>query len=550
MTRPITSSTAIAAGLVLSGWLALAAPAQTTLPRDANAAVRWESLFERDKDGFTIFPLGQGAKLILVSSSDGSDFNDGLLRPVRTMQKALSLVSNGYPDRILFKRGDVFVAAQLRAGFDRAGRSILEPMILGAYGDQRQPRPILESGLSLGGKFPPRFLVIQSLDFYASQRDTTVRSFDPERTVVGQDSGIFMFTNGSYLWIEDCAFRFFGVGMVLQSHNTFHTLIIRRCTLCDSYSNRAHSQGIYVDGPDNVLIEENVFDHNGWNESVNRAGKTIFNHNMYLQHGPPGEDRAFIVRDNISARASSHGCQLRPGGLLENNLFLKDPLAAFVADSPSVVRNNVILDSDDIGPANPRGQGLEFLNCPTVLAENNVIAHKNDKRNGESGLAYDPLVRDRPPGPSSGEFRNNVVWDWAGSALTTDSPSIQLNLHDNYFQQDGQPLIHLDQWREQYQIRNNHYQLADSAPFMIGQQQMDLAAWCKKTGDTSSSAAVQFVDPGRDISTYAASIGLKNATLEGFLAAARQQRRGHWDSRLTAAAVNDYIRAGFEQKSQ
>ena len=65
-------------------------------------------MFDRDQSGFTIFPLGQGARIILVSSSDGSDFNDGMLQPVRSLQKALSLVRNGFPDRILFKRGDVF----------------------------------------------------------------------------------------------------------------------------------------------------------------------------------------------------------------------------------------------------------------------------------------------------------------------------------------------------------------------------------------------------------------------------------------------------------
>jgi hypothetical protein len=538
---------AIAAWTLL-GCTALRAAAPTTWTDQPNAAVRWEHLLEHDKDGFTNFPLGEGAKLILVSSSEGSDFNDGQLRPVRTLQKALSLTHGGYPDRILFKRGDVFLAAQLKAAIDFGGRSILEPLIVGAYGDQRQPRPILQSGLLIDGRIALRFVVIENLDLYAAGRDTTVRTFNPERPTEGQDAGIFMFSAGSYLWIEDCAFRFFGTGMALQTHTAFHTIIVRRCTFSDSYSNRGRSQGLYVDGPDNVLIEENVFDHNGWNDSVKLGGKTIFNHNMYLQHGQLGEDRAFIVRNNISARASSHGCQLRSGGLLENNLFLKNARAAFVASEPSVVRNNVVLDADDIGPANPRGQGLEFLNCPVVLADGNVIAHKKDKRNGESALAYDPLVRDEVPGPSRGQFVHNIVYDWAGSAFTTDSPSTDLNLHENYFQQDAQPLIHLSQWNPGYRITDNHYQLTDSQPFMIGQQRMDLAAWTAKTADNSSSGSLQFVDPDRDIAKYSASIGLTDATLEGFLTAARQQRRGHWDARLTAAAVNDYIRAGFAPK--
>jgi hypothetical protein len=534
---------------------ALGAAAPTSMPSvwpdQTNGAVRWERLFERDKEGFTIFPLGEGARLILISSSEGSDFNDGQLRPVRTLQKALSLTRIGVPDRILFKRGDVFLAAQLQASIHLAGRSILEPMIFGAYGDQRQPRPILQAGFYLGGRTASRFLVFQSLDFYDAGRDPSVPGFDPTRRPAdGPGAGIFMLTAGSYLWIEDCAMRFFSSGMALQcGANQFHNVIIRRCAFTDAYGAKGHPQGIYVDGPDNVLIEQNLFDHNGWNDSVKGGQKTIFNHNMYLQYSKTGEDLAYIVRDNISARASSHGCQMRPGGLLENNLFLKNARAAFVASSPSLVRNNVILDGDDIGSGLPRGQGLEFLNCPIVLAEGNIFAHKKDPRNREQAMAYNPLVRDRFSGPSHGEFRNNIVYDWTGEAFSTASPSADLNLHDNYFQQDGLVLIELSQWNPQYRIIDNHYQLLHQPQFMIGEQRMDFAQWSGKTGDNSSTAPVQFVDPGRDISTYSASIGLTETSLEGFLAAARQQRRGHWDDHLTAAAVNDYIRAGFQIKS-
>lgn len=107
-----------------------------------NVADRWALTFPRDQDGFTIFPLGEGSRIVLVSSSDGSDFYDGMIQPVRTLKKALTLVRNGYPDRILFKRGDVFREAGLDVNIEKQGRSALEPFIIGAYGSTRLPRPI------------------------------------------------------------------------------------------------------------------------------------------------------------------------------------------------------------------------------------------------------------------------------------------------------------------------------------------------------------------------------------------------------------------------
>jgi hypothetical protein len=508
-------------------------------------------LFERDKSGFTIFPLAEGSRIILVSSTDGSDFNDGMLKPVRTLKKALSVARVGSPDRILFKRGDVFLQGNLNANIAKAGRSAMEPMIIGAYGDVRLPRPVLQSHIGLGAKVLPRFIVLQSLDLYADTRDPALPSFHIKRMSGEQGSGIRVICSGSFLWIEDCRCRDFGMGMVLQSKETelFDTLILRRCQIVDSWD-FGFSSGIYLDSFTNVLIEENLFDHNGWAAGVPGAGKTIFNHNMYLQHGEIGEDRHFIVRNNISARAASHGCQFRPGGLLENNLFLKNPLAAYVSFSSSVVRNNVVLDGDGIGPGLARGLGLEFDNCPTVLAEGNILAHKPDKSNDLEALSYNPAKYSERHIPSRGEFANNVVYDWAGEAFKLVTMPDGLSVHDNFFQQGDDPLIDLKAWRTQYSFQNNHYVLEAARPFRIAKLDLDLADWRGQTGDTSDLAAAKFADPSRDIVSYAKSIGLSDASLEGFLAAAREQRRGHWDQRLTAQAVNEYIRAGFAPKSK
>jgi hypothetical protein len=163
-------------------------------------------------------------------------------------------------------------------------------------------------------------------------------------------------------------------------------------------------------------------------------------------------------------------------------------------------------------------------------------------------LSYDPSMHNSLGLPSRGEFRNNVVYDWAGVAFRLAAPSQALSVHDNSFQQRNDRLIELKAWKPSYVLRNNHYFSEGPQLFRIGERDLNWNQWLGETGDGSDWVRTTFFDPSRDIASYARSIGLSDASLEGFLAAAREQRRGHWDRQLTAEAVNDYIRAGFARK--
>jgi hypothetical protein len=55
---------------------------------------------------------------------------------------------------------------------------------------------------------------------------------------------------------------------------------------------------------------------------------------------------------------------------------------------------------------------------------------------------------------------------------------------------------------------------------------------------------ILYLDPNRTIDTYMASLGLSGG-YDAFMARADQQSKDNWDPRFTAAAVNNYIRAGF-----
>jgi len=63
-------------------------------------------------------------------------------------------------------------------------------------------------------------------------------------------------------------------------------------------------------------------------------------------------------------------------------------------------------------------------------------------------------------------------------------------------------------------------------------------------GSNSGSSPEPFSDPTRSVGSYYGTLG-GTATLNSFLAAARAQSKGAWNTQLMASAVNSYIQAGF-----
>jgi len=96
-------------------------------------------------------------------------------------------------------------------------------------------------------------------------------------------------------------------------------------------------------------------------------------------------------------------------------------------------------------------------------------------------------------------------------------------------------------------FEGNHYS-SSAVPgswFCEAGSHISLAQWRTVSGETTADDQVPaFIDPGRNIASYAGTLGLASS-IEGFVAAARLQSRYTWDPQLTAMAVNDYIRAGY-----
>lgn len=506
--------------------------------------------------------LYQDSRIVYVSSSEGDDSSgivyqpgdpeigndpfsvlDGVT-PFATLAAAYSQLRSGYPDILLLKRGDVW--SEGLPEWDKSGRSSFEPIIISSYGDAEVTnRPVIES-------FNTRYGPSQPSGVFHDLLIVGVEFTGMLRRVIG----------GSSWLIEDCGSidgRSSGFNIQGLGEAPLEKVAIRRCVVAGRYRDdtSGHVQGIYVGETHDLLIEECILDHNGLN--LDGTGATIYNHNAYLNTS----NSNVVFRSNISARASSHGVHQRSGGLMEENLFLQNPLVQFgyshsgaelYGPFSGIIRNNVTLDSRNIGNS-VRGFGLRLETLRSAAVYGNIIAHQ---RTGTANIL----------GISLGHFSNylqhaenisisgNIVYKWErqgiGTSLLFEQPtSTQIRnivVSFNLFQQSDASLISIPTAAaNEFSIFGNQYYSARSQSFIPGGT---FEQWQLQVNDIGSTfLKSKLPDPERDIQSYMASIGHTfdnyQESLEAFLLLARLQRRGNWSPELTADAVCQYIRAGF-----
>ena len=366
-----------------------------------------------DKEGFTTLLPSSNSRLIYVSMTRGDDSNDGLSpeSPVKTISRGKKLLRDGSPDWMLLKVGDSWPEGLGR--WTKSGRSDREPMVVTAYGEGNQ-RPRLESGTrdglraSGGGGTPKTInnLVISGLHFYANGRDPESSNLSE----VTNSRGINWFRGTTFLLIEDNYFKGYKEGIQIDDLDDLNIsgVVIRKNVIVDSFATDAHSQGMYVAKTEGVLIEENIFDHNGWHGSFPGAQPTKFNHSIYIQ----GNNLNVEIRENIISRSSSHGMQLRPGGIISGNFLIRNPISIFLGRSDvdqfdGSVTGNIVLNGNDIGPGDMRrGWGIDFGRDINAIIENNIVAHVFS----DSGSRF--AIKEW----ASATYKNNVVYKWGEGA--------------------------------------------------------------------------------------------------------------------------------------
>jgi len=504
------------------------------------------------------------SRIIYVSSSEGDDSEakyykagaskigdnpfmpQGAVAPYASLASAYSQVRDGYPDIILLKRGDIW--DEDFPTWRKSGHSTFQPAIIASYGNVSEERPAVN-------RFRTRYGVNHPEDHFSN---LLIAGIEFKR-------GLQRLIGGNNWLIEDClSLDGRNTGMAIQGlgPEPLNRVAIRRSVIAGRYREEGtgHVQGMFITGVNDLLIEENVLDKNGHNQDG--SGATIFNHNAYLTTSNKG----VIFRSNISARAASHGVHQRSGGIMENNLFLQNPLVQFgYSHSGSqnygpfggVVRGNVILDSRDISNS-VRGFGLRLEALKNASIHDNIIAHQRTGNGNIMGISYGHFS-DYLQHAENVSIFNNKIYRWAkngsGRALRINAPDngelLNFSISDNWFDQHDGDLLTLPSANlSEIEVRDNQYFSSKQTPFSPGDT---FAGWQSFTEDEGSFfGPAGFPDPERDIESYMASIGNPQPgyqdSLEAFLLEARKQRRGNWRDDYTTGAVVDYIRGGFNSQ--
>jgi hypothetical protein len=526
-----------------------------------------------DEAGWTILRPSDDTRILYVSSSEGNDANArpclprdreigpdpflpaGKVRPFKTVEKAIAAAREGAPDWVLLKRGDHWLE-RLQT---KSGRSASAPFLVAAYGPGTE-RPQLRNGpkaaLVLNGK-GFHDVAIVGIEFYAHTRDPDSSAFQgPELA----NSGVALADGriGERLLLEDCAFRFNSLTLQAQGQATLRALVLRRCLFLDAYASGTHCQGVLAANAQ-FLMEENVFDHNGWNENpkLAKAGATIYNHNAYFSKCGNS-----VFRGNTVLRSSSIGTKWRcdsAGGManvvIDNNLYVEGELGISIGgntNEPFRFRNSFVANNvfSDIGKARPTNRNLswalETFDWDQGTIANNLFIHQT-----ETSLISTYAI-------NLGRSQRDVaVRDNIAYGLTSKGPLVifdggaqqtKVLVANNWFEtpSDSNPLLRALEPLEGYSFQKNAYKRSNggAAFFQVSKRNLSPNEWTQLAREPLAAKPTNFPDPKRTLEAYQHSLKLDPA-FSTFLKQVRLQSKTHWRPELTAFAVNDYLRAGF-----
>lgn len=527
-------------------------------------------------NGWSQFTPSSDSRLIYVSDISGNDataqtylpsspaigadpFNpSGNILAYKTIAAAKTQLRAGYPDWILFKRGETWVNQRIGV-VSLNGRSATEPMLIAAYG-ACGTRPQIQTG---------------NLDFIhffgASASNVAIIGIHAyPHTRSGTDDPIALhLVNAPFsnFLVEDCFFERFHGHFLIQDNNSANAYLAtrtnfkaRRNILVDAYTtSAAHAGGMFIRNVNGILFEENLIDHNGWSATISGATPTQYRHNVYFQVSCQN----LVFTKNIVSRAGATGGSFRCGGTITDNLFLANPQSIQFGTEEAVdggggginfpsefrtgeVANNVILDAR--AETFDNGKGISVLKIKNANIHNNIIAHFTPVTNYNIGvfMNYDENVT----------VENNVIYKWGNnlSAGWNFANGIRIGagligtnyLNNNEIQMTNTlgTCITKHGAVANISLSNNKYHSAMSSNNWF-EPSGSFANWVAATGETGSQVqAIAYTDPNRNIGSYMTSIGT-SGNLADFINAAKTQSRCSWNTDYTANQVNNYIRIGF-----
>jgi hypothetical protein len=555
--------------------------------------VAWESQFNlppQDVNGWSIFTPSSDSRLIYVSSTDGNDGTAqtylpadaeigadyqnpvGSILPYATISAAFAQARSGYPDYVIFKRGDTWTGGGMTA---LAGRGISERSVITSYGASTT-RPLFKTGgNTCVGLTSALYSAVVGIHCYAHTRNPA----DPDFAGLTSSAGRGIEATSSTLTstiVEGSRFDWYRENKI-SAYNVSEIvdIIVRRNIFTQTYNSASHSQGFYSNQT-SMLMEENIFYHNGW---VDVAGTgdgqaTIFNHSMYIPH-----PRNSIFRKNISISPSSIHFKFTShtsdgqddvtswNVLTDNNLLIDGEVGISLGGNTDnnngfrwremYVTNNVLMrggESQQTG--RDLGYGIGANDWESGLIQGNVV------ENTGSAAVNSVYAINLLGHTGSVDIVGNYLYDVAGDnyskyllQISGLQATVDINVDDNYFIQprtgagDNPRLVTDSSADSNVSFSGNTYYSEASQSVWFERLGVDNtpAQWAANTGETGASTTLpSFVDAGRGINDYLTSIG-ETATLAEYIYLLLQQTPENWDARFDAQAVNDYIRAGYAQ---
>jgi len=545
----------------------------------------------QDAQGWSLLAPSPDSRLIYVDSVSGNDATGqahawadaeigpdprqptGNVRAYRTLAAAHARLRQDQPDWLLLRAGRSWTGESLSL---KRGRSPAERQVATSYG--QGARPELRTGVNRAlSDAQMSNVAIVGLRFWAHTRDTD----GPHFVSYAGISGFNLYTRQASdvrqvrdILIEDCLFRAYANNVLTGSSDNgalpITRFVMRRSIISGNFSTEAHAQGLYHVGggqpvQPSVLLQENLFDHNGWriqsrngDNSKEDGQATFFNHNTYFTAA-----NGVIFSGNLFLRSSSIGNKWTSnsrGVVVEDNLYAEGEVGMSIGGNHAgsfrfqdyVLRNNVVTDIGRTRPTNRSlSWGIELSDWDSGLITGNLIAHQRTGITNTWGLQM----------IAQGGGRDVLISRNVAANLSTGGAAVRLldggNVSgvvflDNTVQSpSAQPSIQVRTGGYVF-TGSNRYQSTAPAnrQFRVNDIDRDLAGWIAATGDTGAQVGgMNFPDPQRTLERYAIELGVGNS-FEALVAAMHAQSRSNWNPVLTASAINAWMRAGFGMQAE
>ena len=543
-----------------------------------------------DESGWSIISPSEDSRLIYVSSSSGNDdtgefvssnsvvdiYYPAGVKPFRTIDAALSKTRTGFPDWVILKRGDTWDVSDILSV--QAGRSVYERSVLTSYGAGTD-RPIIKTRAKNGLRIwiDVNFVAIVGISLYAEFRDPESSEFAGWGQV-GSPSGIYMYQSEDNIkrsiLLENNDINYFATGVVMTGPGRLEDVVIRRNIIRNSYSEASHSQGVFANHA-SVLLEENVFDHNGWYKQQVGSGNdpeegqaTYFNHNTYFSGARYTRFvrniflRSSSIHNKWTANSDKDGAEdlIKSSDLwIGENVYVGGEVGISAGGNTdyntgprwrnATIKDNVMLAIGRDQPTNRNiGWYIEANDWETgLICGNYLLNNDNPDVNNLNGITLS--------GHSSNvTIAENTIHgllrhESGRSAIKIDSdPKSNVMLLDNNIQLSGSKLKVIDAYdTSALTFQGNKYFSGAEPEIWFGVDGLDesFSSWVELTGDINSTVGKdEFSDPPRSFETYLLLIGA-STSIGTFTELVASQSRSGWRQDLTAGAILRYIRDGY-----